>query len=172
MRIWRGFNASRFEAEHFVHQAAAQARCRPIYALRVSTAFVTEAVGRGLQLEGPHVRLRAARHAPRAKTLPCERSLNVKQTLGSVNVKQTLRFFMNTKLTFSPRVNVKNSSIHLSTTTIAPTCAAVPCLGSSRRAHASACSPCRELAARLLRRVPNEAHVAVWAAMPQMTPAR
>ena len=45
--------------------------------------------------------------AGQAKILPCERSLNVKQTLGSVNVKQTLRFFMNTKLTFSPRVNVK-----------------------------------------------------------------
>ena len=37
----------------------------------------------------------------------CERSLNVKQTLGSVNVKQTLGFLMNTKLTFSPRVNVQ-----------------------------------------------------------------
>ena len=60
------------------------------------------------KLQFRHVRLRERRGTRRAaKILPCERSLNVKQTLGSVNVKQTLRFFMNTKLTFSPRVNVQ-----------------------------------------------------------------
>ena len=42
------------------------------------------------------------------KFCPVNVHLNVKQTLGSVNVKQTLRFFMNTKLTFSPRVNVRH----------------------------------------------------------------